>query len=59
MVKRYKTTHYGKETDLSAGVRFIIDRIKKDNINLDEIDRLSEQARAIDGMSNDKPPSLK
>jgi hypothetical protein len=58
MLKRYEKVHYARESGLSAGVRFIADRIEDDNIDLDQIDRLAEQARAIDKLSDAKLPPL-
>lgn len=59
MLKRYKEVAFARESGLSAGVRFIAERIKRNDIDLNQIDRLAEQARAIDGLSDAKLPPLK
>jgi len=59
MLNRYKKVHFARESGLSAGVRFIADRINRDDIDIGQIDRLAEQARAIDKISDAELPPLR
>lgn len=56
MRKRYEEVAFSKDSAISAGVRYIVDQIKQNDVDVDRIDQLAEMARAVDQISDAPPP---